>query len=265
MNKIEYPLGHSLEEVVRLESQALLLREPVLEALASQAGHCLEIGCGSGANWPWLKRANPRLKYTGIDKASQAVAVARAKFGQEPGAEFLVMDGGGIAFNESSFDLVFTKLALWCIGPLWEETLRQVRRLLKPGGVFYALEPCNQLIQWQPQKPAAQKWMRLWDEAAIGKGLDPCIGTKIPGALVRAGFEGVQAKFHPVAALGAQGNDYEAVVSNLKGFYFGEAAIKLCIDNECGLAREAVRAMSLRRPDSLVMDALFASWGVKGS
>ena len=198
-------------------------------------------------------------------RAMAYIAAAEGQFGGEPGAEFLVMDGGGIDLEESSFDLVFTTLALWCVGPLWEETLKQARRLLKPGGAFYALEPCNQLIQWQPQKPAAQKWMRLWDEAAIGRGLDPCIGIKVPGALVRAGFEGVLSKFHGVAALGAREKDYKAVVDNLKGFYFGEAAANLGLDNGSALAQEAAQEMSLLRPDFLVMDALFVSWGVKGS
>ena len=130
---------------------------------------------------------------------------------------------------------------------------------------MYALEPCNQLIQLHPDKPAARQWMRAWDEAAIEKGLDPFIGTKVAGELHKMGFEDVRAKFHPVAAMGDQRERYDAIVGNLKGFYLGPGAAKLGLDPSAPRGRRANREFDARRPGDLVMDALFVSWGTKGA
>jgi SAM-dependent methyltransferase len=261
MNTATYPLGHTPNELDRLDTQAMLLREPFLEALASKANSCLEIGCGNGSNLAFLYEANPNIKYTGIDTASPAIAAAKSRYAKNSQAEFLVMDGSSIDLESAQFDLIFTKLVLWSVGPAWSNVLQEAYRLLAPGGTFYALEPCNHLIEIYPEKPAAKAWMNAWDEAAIKSGLDPYIGTKVADELQNVGFTNVDSKFYPIIAPGSEEERYKSIVQNLKGFYMGPAAdtLGLSLNNKS----EAAAELDAILPDSLVMDALFVAWGTK--
>jgi SAM-dependent methyltransferase len=257
-----YPMGPDAEELARLDQQAALLSDPVLEQLARKARHCLEIGCGNGANVSLLRRANPRLRYTGIDCAADAVSAAQKRFGSRADTVFQVMDGTATDLPTGSYDLVFTKLVLWSVGEKVGALLAEARRLLAPGGIFYALEPCNQLIQLHPEKPAFSSWMRTWDRTACAQGLDPFIGTKVAQQLHHAGFSRIQTKFHGVSALAADRPRYDAILGNLAGFYLGPAAERLGLAPAGPEGQQARAEIEHSDAGDFVMDALFVTWGV---
>ena len=259
-----YPLGHTQTELDRLDNQALILQDPLLDQLASSASSVLEIGCGNGSNLPLLRKANSNLKYTGIDIAPGAVADAKEKFKGDADANFIQMDGASINLPPESFDLVITKLVLWSIGPAWTVTLREALRLLLPGGIFYAMEPANDMIEIYPEKPAARAWMNAWDSAVKESGLDSFIGSKVGTEMKKAGFVNVESRFFPIIASGNEKERYESIVANLKGFYMGPSADTLGLPPKGSAFREdASKELDLVNNDSLVMDALFVSWGRK--
>lgn len=290
-NKSDYPLGHQPAELDRLDNQALLLRDPLLEELAAKSKSCLEIGCGNGSNLSILRQANPHLNYTGIDISPEAIAAANLKYCSN-NTNFLTMDGSSINLKKGQFDLVFTKLVLWSVGPAWAGILKQAYDLLAPGGIFYAFEPCNQFIEMQPVKPAAKAWMNAWDQAAIKKGLDPYIGTKVATQMNKANFANIGTKFFSVVATGSDVDKYKSIVDNLQGFYMGPAAehleltanttldpgthIGISPDTKSkmssgssatvttnNLKAAAVTELNNIHPGDLVMDALFVTWGSK--
>lgn len=253
-----YPLGHDTAELRRLDAQAVLLHDPFLDLLAAKSAACLEIGCGSGGNIPLVKNANQNIRYTGIDISSAAIATAKSNY---PHAEFHVMNGDDIQL-EQKFDLIFTKLVLWSTGSALQKVLAQARRLLLPGGVFYALEPSNQFIHLYPPKPHFSAWMRAWDEAAVNQGMNPHIGPALPGHLIQAGFHHVACKFVPTISLVESGQHYLDVIDNMKGFFMGPAADNFELEKNHHLSRDkVVNELADVRPGSLVMDALFAAWG----
>lgn len=263
MNTIAYPLGHEPSELKRLDAQAILLADPLLEQLAAKASSCLEIGCGNGSNLPLLRKANSHITYTGIDISTHAIEKAQEKFGKDTGAHFQVLDANSLKELGSSYDLIFTKLVLWSIGPTWTSVLQNAYQLLAPGGTFYALEPCNQFIHLEPEKPAAKAWMHSWDEAALKSGLDPFIGPKVANALQKAGFGNITAKFHPIIALGEDSQQYQAIIENLKGFYMGPASDHFNMTMNSKLKKHAIDELDSFNPSDLVMDALFVSTGEK--
>lgn len=258
-----YPLGHSTGELDRLDIQAMLFRDPLLERLAEQSSSCLEIGCGNGSNLSLLRSANPHLSYTGIDTASGAIASAKGRFGEDAKARFIVMDGSSASIQAEQFDLVFTKLVLWSIGPDWGDVLDEAYRLLQPGGTFYAFEPCNHLVEIYPKRPALTAWMNAWDACAVQHGLDPFVGTKVAGALNARGFIAVESKFFPVIAPASEEERYRAIVDNLKGFYMGPSVDSFGLNHDDGLRGAALDELNDMSPDNLVMDALFVSCGRK--
>ncbi|MBY0547619.1 MAG: class I SAM-dependent methyltransferase [Candidatus Obscuribacterales bacterium] len=265
MNAVIYPLGHAEKELERLDGQASLLCDPSLEALFAHCKSCLEIGCGNGANLPLLRQQNRYTQYTGIDTSEAAIDEAFRRFHDSEDTRFMVMSGASIDLPDSSFDLIFTKLVLWSVGVDWPCVLEEAMRLLKPGGTFYAFEPCNHLVEMYPSKPSARRWMNQWDEAACASGLDPFIGPKVASQLNAAGFENVDSKFFPVIATGREKERYEAIVGNLKCFYMGPSAEALGLPSDGELRRHATAEFLEFGPESLVMDAFFVSRGSKSS
>ncbi len=258
-----YPLGHESRELERLDMQAELLHDQLLASLAARAGNCLEIGCGNGSNLPLLRKANPELKYTGIDISEEAIRAARSRFKNDASSNFVVMDASKMSLPPGSFDLVFTKLVLWSLGKSWIDVLKDARDLLSAGGVFYALEPCNNYIELFPQAPAAKEWMALWDASAISHGLNPYIGSELESAFNAVGFQNVGAKFFPVIASGREKERYQAITGNLEGFYMGAAAENFGLNKRTELRRQAVKELHSFGNASLVMDALYVAWGNK--
>lgn len=258
MQKINYPLGHSPTELARLDQQAVLLHDPFLDELATKASTCLEIGCGHGSNLPLLRQANPNIHYTGIDIDESAIRIATDRFNRDNHAEFYVSDARQLPCNQK-YDLIFTKLVLWSIGPTWQNILIQAQKLLNPGGVFYALEPCNQLIQFYPPKPAVTYWMKQWDNTANSRGLNTYIGIEVASALIAADYHDVNTKFSPVIALGVNRDHYMNIIQNLMGFYLGPAAhhFNMNTNERTKIEKEFLSA----EPGNFVMDGLVATWG----
>ena len=261
MNNVTYPLGNTPAEFERLDIQATLLYDPYLDYLIKKSLSCLEIGCGVGSNLPLLLKANPNIHYTGIDISPEAINAANSKYHQHKNANFLLMDAASITLN-AKYDLIFSKLVLWSVGSALPAILREVYRLLVPSGTFYALEPCNQLIQFYPSKPAMTAWMNKWDAAAIQQGLNPSIGISVGRELRLAGFSNVETIFFPRYALGSDLSGYSAIINNFKGFYMGPVVEKFglgLVDVQDRMS--ALIELAAYDSESFVMDALFTTRG----
>jgi SAM-dependent methyltransferase len=89
-----------------------------------------------------------------------------------------------LPFADGAFDLVFCQFAL-----MWLDVaavVREVRRVLAPGGALAAIEPdYGGLIEHPPEIALGELWL-----AALARaGADPCVGRKLPALLGAAGFD----------------------------------------------------------------------------
>src|SRR5215469_16671484 len=104
--------------------------------------HVLDIGCGTGTFATILKQRYAGVDVTGLDPDPKALA--RAKRKAEQGKVSVRFDQGfadSLEYPAASFDLVFTSFMFHHLeGSSREKTLREVRRVLKPGGSFYLLD-----------------------------------------------------------------------------------------------------------------------------
>jgi len=94
----------------------------------------LEIGCSWG-RW-CIAAARKDYRPTGIDQSLKGIRAAR-RVAQQLGveAQYLVSDGRALPFPNESFDQVFSYSVLQHLSkPNVRETLRDVRRVLLPGG-----------------------------------------------------------------------------------------------------------------------------------
>jgi SAM-dependent methyltransferase len=101
----------------------------------SLQGQILEIGGGSGAMAAGLADRSPGLDLTVVDEDPQMVARARRSLVASPSVKVDRADVTDLPFPDRSFDTVLSFLMLHHVIE-WEESLAEVRRVLRPGGAI---------------------------------------------------------------------------------------------------------------------------------
>jgi ubiquinone/menaquinone biosynthesis C-methylase UbiE len=114
------------------------------EALLAQAGirpndRVFDLGCGTGTMAVLMKKRFPRAEIIGLDPDPRALARARKKAAHEALAiQFDQGFGDQLLYPAASFDRALSSFMFHHI-PAGEKgkTLREVHRVLKPGGEFH--------------------------------------------------------------------------------------------------------------------------------
>jgi ubiquinone/menaquinone biosynthesis C-methylase UbiE len=178
-------------EVSRLETQARFLSRWILEGVEIGPGsYVLDLACGTGAMSRRLRARFPDVHLSGCD-ISQDQLVAARKEQKRVSDHFPLLrcTAAALPFFSETFDAVHCSWLLEHVPK--EETdaiLREVRRVLRAGGVAYLCEVENDSVFVWPRKPLLEESFRaLWQVQAAGGG-DPIIGRKLHGLCEAAGF-----------------------------------------------------------------------------
>lgn len=160
-------------------------RQAAIAAAERIGGRILEVGVGTGLSLPDYARAN---RLVGVDislpmlrKAHERVAAQRLTHVEA----LAVMDAGGLALPDASFDVVVAQYVITAV-PHPEATLDEFARVLKPGGEIVLVNhigaengfrrafeqgfaPVARQLGWRPEFP----WARLaaWVDTAPGMRL----------------------------------------------------------------------------------------------
>ena len=151
------------------------------EACAPLAGSVLELGFGSGLNVRWYPSTVTRLDAVEPSDVGWSLSQRRRERAQVPVGR-VGLDGQALAAADASYDAVLSTFTL-CTIPDPALALAEVRRVLRPGGVFCFLEhglaPTDGVRRWQRRLEPVQR--------RVAGG---CHLTRDVPALVRsAGFE----------------------------------------------------------------------------
>ena len=148
-------------------------------------GRVLEIGIGTGRNLPFYDRAKLG-SLCGLDPAAQMHSLARRRADQAGiEVELLDLPAEKIPADDASFDTVVTTFTL-CTIPDAAQALREMRRVLKPGGRLlfceHGLAPDESVRRWQ------HRLTPLWKPLAGGCHLD----RDIAALLQASGFRVIE-------------------------------------------------------------------------
>ena len=130
---------HGVPRVIKFACgmPAIMKRRSRLVPMAS--GHVFEIGCGGGINQQFY---NPAAidSYAGIDPSGKLLDYARAE-AEKKGWKADIRQGVGedIPFDDNSFDTVVCTYTM-CSVQDQAQVVREMRRILKPGGKLLFLE-----------------------------------------------------------------------------------------------------------------------------
>ena len=97
----------------------------------------LELGCGTGSMWlghDGLIAKCGRLVLS--DLSEGMLETAKGNLGEKANVEYRTEDIQDISFGDATFDVVIANSMLYHVPDL-DKALREVRRVLKKGGVFY--------------------------------------------------------------------------------------------------------------------------------
>jgi len=134
-------------------------REPRRRTLAGASGRILEIGFGTGMNLQHYPSSVRRIEAIDPDVDLDRFSAPRIAASSIE-VDFHHLDAEHLPFAADSFDTVVCTLTL-CSIPDAEHALREVRRVLKPGGRFLFLEhglaPDPGVARWQHRLTPLQR------------------------------------------------------------------------------------------------------------
>lgn len=149
----------------------------IAERLAPlDAKSALEVGCGVGYNSRNLAERFPECQFMGVDLSPQHVAAAKKEAGKVTNLKFEEGDFHQLQYECDAFDTAFAVECL-CQGTDWREAIREIHRVLRPGGSFIVID-CfrqSQLSEYEDDVQLAarlvEKTMAVEEFAVLGDWL----------------------------------------------------------------------------------------------
>jgi len=143
-------------------------------------GRALEIGCGGGVGVEIIQDRFGATSVDAFDVDARMLGLAERRCAGRRGVRFWKGDATDISSASQSYDAVFDFGILHHIQD-WESAVREIFRVLVPGGRLFAQETMSGLIT----HPVAR---RLWDHPQDGRFDE----QGFVNALADAGFHGIR-------------------------------------------------------------------------
>ena len=154
----------------------------------------LDLGCGPGTISVGLAEAVAPGQLIGIDMEPSQIemASAAARAGGHGNATFQTGDATDLPFDDGTFDVAFCH-ALLNHAPDTQAVLAEVKRVLKPAGLFAAREVIGDSSIFEPPSKMGTSGWATFLKLLAANGGHPQMGKELKGAFVTAGFADIRA------------------------------------------------------------------------
>ena len=187
----KYTHGHH-ESVLKSHSWRTIANSAAyLEPHLSPGLSLLDVGCGPGTiTVEFAERLAPG-RVVGVD--ASADVIAKASEFAAPNLSFEVADAYALPFPDDSFDIVHAHQVLQHVArPV--DVLRELRRVVKPGGLVAARDVDYAGTIWFPEIPGLDEWMRVYQATHRSNGGEPNAGRRLKSWALEAGFVEVETR-----------------------------------------------------------------------
>jgi len=194
------------EELERLKLQAriaLSLEQDIWTHAGLASGmDVLDLGCGPGViSCELARRIGPDGRVTGLDVSAELIAVAGQIRTSEQAVNVTFATGSAynLPFSDNQFDFIYARLLFQHLRDP-QRALAQVRRVLKPGGIFCLLDVDDNWTSFAPASAAFIRFIRMAGAAQRRRGGNRMIGSQAYGLLAAAGFVDVATRIYPLTS-----------------------------------------------------------------
>lgn len=152
----------------------------------------LDVGCGPGTLSVDLARHVAPGRVLAVDYLDDALDEARRNAADAGVAtiEFRVADAYDLDLPDGAFDVVHAHQVLQHVSdPV--ALLRELRRVVRDGGVVAARDADYAGFAWYPLEPGLDRWLELYQTVARGNDAEPDAGRRLLGWALDAGFTDV--------------------------------------------------------------------------
>jgi ubiquinone/menaquinone biosynthesis C-methylase UbiE len=186
-------------------------RQMMLDSGLCAGMRVLDLACGTGIMSHWIaKQVGPTGTVVGGDISRDQLAYARAQGAHGEASrppEFVELNAYDTGLPAASFDMVHCRLLL-CHLERPADALREIHRLLKPGGVLVCQDVEISSVFSCPPSKAYEQSIALGH--AMGKvfGVNYDFGVQLHAAVLQAGFGSPEVRFIQPVHLRGTGKDW---------------------------------------------------------
>ena len=198
-----YTMGYSDEFRQLLDRRSAETHAAYLLPRLEPGIRVLDFGCGPGTITVGLAKLVEPGEMHGVDMEESQIEIARAAAaaGGHDNVTFHVGNILDLPFEDSSFDVAHCHAVLMHV-PDVRDALAEVKRVLKPGGIFAVREMIVSSSFVEPDLGGLNEAWGTFSKLISANGGHPEMGRQLKGTLIDAGFTNISAtaSFEPFSA-----------------------------------------------------------------